>query len=49
LNRNAKAQSAFIAKYTGQDYEELRGIMTRDTYFGAQEAIDFGLIDHIIE
>lgn len=49
LNRNAKAQSAFIAKYTGQDYEELRGLMTRDTYFGAQEAIDFGLIDHIIE
>ena len=49
LNRNAKAQTAFVAKYTGQDYEELRGIMTRDTYFGAQEAIDFGLIDHIIE
>jgi len=49
LNRNAKAQSAFIAKYTGQDYEELRGLMTRDTYFGAQEAIDFGLIDHIVE
>ncbi len=49
LNRNAKAQSAFIAKYTGQDYEELRGLMTRDTYFGAKEAIDFGLIDHIVE
>ena len=49
LNRNAKAQSAFIAKYTGQDYEELRGVMTRDTYFGAKEAIDFGLIDHIVD
>lgn len=49
LNRNAKAQSAFIAKYTGQDYEELRGLMTRDTYFGAKEAIEFGLIDHIVE
>ena len=49
LNRNAKAQSAFIAKYTGQDYEELRGMMTRDTYFGAKEAIEFGLIDAVIE
>ena len=49
LNRNAKAQSAFIAKYTGQDYEELRGIMTRDTYFGAKEAVEFGLIDAVIE
>ena len=48
LNRNAKAQAAFIAKFSGQDVDELEAMMARDTYMGVQEAIDFGLLDHAL-
>ena len=48
LNRNAKAQVGFIAKYTGRDADELEAMMARDTYMGVDEAIDFGLIDHAL-
>ena len=46
LNRNAKAQVGFIARYTGQDADELEAMMARDTYMGVEDAIKFGLIDH---
>ena len=48
LNRNAKAQVGFIARFTGKDADELEAMMARDTYMGVQEAIDFGLIDHAL-
>lgn len=48
LNRNAKAQVGFIARYTGQDADELEAMMARDTYMGVQQAIDFGLLDHAL-
>lgn len=48
LNRNAKAQVGFIARYTGKDADELEAMMARDTYMGVQEAIDFGLLDHAL-
>jgi ATP-dependent Clp protease protease subunit len=48
LNRNAKAQVGFIARFTGRDADELEAMMARDTYMGVQEAIDFGLIDHAL-
>ena len=48
LNRNAKAQVAFIARYTGQDPDELEAMMARDTYMGVEQAIAFGLLDHAL-
>ena len=38
----------FIARYTGQDADELEAMMARDTYMGVQQAIDFGLLDHAL-
>lgn len=35
--------------HTGKDYEKLRSMMERDYYLSAQEAKDFGLIDHVVE
>lgn len=33
----------------GKTYEDFEGIMDRDTFLSASEALDWGLIDHIIE
>ena len=44
LNR----KQAAIAKFSGQDVDELEAMMARDTYMGVQEAIDFGLLDHAL-
>lgn len=37
------------AKHTGKDVNVCRDAMERDNYMSAQEAIDFGLIDKIVE
>lgn len=36
-------------KHTGKDYDTLFKAMERDNFMGAQEAKDFGLIDHVVE
>lgn len=33
---------------TGHTYEELEKVMDRDSWFTAREALDFGIIDHIL-
>jgi len=33
----------------GKTFEELREVMKFDTYLTAQEAVDFGLADHVVE
>lgn len=35
--------------HTGQPVEEIEKKMERDTYLSAEEARDFGLIDHVVE
>lgn len=42
----------FIAKYsekTGKDSEEIRKLMKAETWMTAEEALEFGIIDHIAE
>ena len=38
----------FFARCTGKKRHELEEVMNRDTWFSAQEAIDFGLADSIV-
>lgn len=47
LNLNVEIMK-FFARCTGQPREALERVMNRDTWFGAQEAIDFGLADEIL-
>ena len=37
------------ANHTGQPVEEIEKKMERDTYLSAEEARDFGLIDHVVD
>ena len=37
------------ASHTGQSVEQLRNDMDRDRFFSPQEAIDYGLIDRVVE
>jgi len=37
------------ANHTGQSVEEIEKKMERDTYLSAEEARDFGLIDHVVD
>lgn len=39
----------FFGKTTGRSKEEIKKAMNRDTWFTAQEAIEFGLADEIVE
>ncbi|MGZ3306197.1 MAG: ATP-dependent Clp protease proteolytic subunit, partial [Asticcacaulis sp.] len=36
-------------KHTGQNYETIERTLDRDRYMTAEEARDFGLIDHVYE
>ena len=36
-------------KHTGKKIEEIQQVMERDRYFSAEEAVEFGLIDKIVE
>lgn len=38
-----------IAKHTGQPYERVEHIMERDYYMGSEEAVEFGLVDGVLE
>jgi ATP-dependent Clp protease, protease subunit len=38
---------AIFATHTGQSYDQVRDDMERDRFFGAEEAVDYGLIDRI--
>ena len=35
-------------EHTGRDFEELTRAMDRDNFMSAQEAKDFGLVDHVV-
>ena len=37
------------ASHTGQDAEQLRDDMDRDRFFSPEEAIEYGLIDRVVE
>jgi len=47
--KTKKRLNEIYAKHTGKDIKEVALVMERDKYFSAAEAIEFGLIDKIVE
>lgn len=44
-----KTLCAILAKHTGKSLRQINRVTAKDTYFDAQEAVDFGLADRIVE
>jgi len=47
LDRLSKRMSALTAKHTGRAIEEIVADGQRDRWFSAEEALDYGIVDHI--
>lgn len=47
--RTRKRLNELVAKHTGQSVERIGQIMERDYYMSVEEAVEFGLIDRVIE
>tara|TARA_Y100000590_G_scaffold133818_1_gene153036 strand:- start:537 stop:1148 length:612 start_codon:yes stop_codon:yes gene_type:complete len=47
--KTKKKLNKIFEKHTGKNLKEIENIMERDKYFSPEEAINFGLIDKIIE
>jgi ATP-dependent Clp protease protease subunit len=48
LNTKKKLTDIYV-RHTGQDFDTLTNAMDRDKYLSPEEALDFGLIDKIVE
>ena len=44
-----KTMAALIAKHTGQSVEQIEADSDRDRWFTAEQALDYGFIDHVFE
>jgi ATP-dependent Clp protease, protease subunit len=49
LDRTGKMLIRLISKHTGQPEEKVAADSQRDRWFSAEEALDYGIIDHIVE
>jgi ATP-dependent Clp protease protease subunit len=49
LERTSDTMTRLISKHTGQPQDRVRGDSQRDRWFSAEEARDYGLVDHILE
>ena len=49
LKRTGAMMIALIAEHTGQPVETIENDSLRDRWFSAEEARDYGIIDHIVE
>ncbi len=49
LRRTGETMIALIAEHTGQPVETIERDSLRDRWFNAEEAREYGLIDHIVE
>ena len=49
LDRTGKMLIKLISKHTGQPEERVEADSLRDRWFSAEEALDYGIIDHIVE
>src|SRR6202167_958999 len=49
LDRTGKMMTRLISKHTGQPEEKVAPDSLRDRWFSAEEALDYGIIDHIVE
>ena len=41
--------NGILARHTGQDLERIKRDTDRDNYLSSQEAVDYGLIDQVLE
>ncbi|MDX9730255.1 MAG: ATP-dependent Clp protease proteolytic subunit [Bdellovibrionales bacterium] len=44
-----KRLTEIYANHTGKDYETLDAAMDRDFYLSASEALEFGIVDHVVK
>ena len=49
LERTGATMIRLIAEHTGQPVERVEQDSLRDRWFSAEEALDYGMIDHIVE
>ena len=49
IRRSKQRLNEIYSKHTGKKIEEITSIMERDKYFTPEEAIQFGLIDKMIQ
>lgn len=49
LMQTRQITAGILARHTGRSLDEIYACTAKDTYFNAQEAIDFGLADFIME
>jgi ATP-dependent Clp protease protease subunit len=49
LARTGATMLRLIAEHTGQPLERVQNDSLRDRWFSAEEALDYGMIDHIVE
>jgi ATP-dependent Clp protease protease subunit len=49
LERTGAMMTRLISKHTGQPEETVAQDSLRDRWFSAEEARDYGIIDHIVE
>jgi ATP-dependent Clp protease protease subunit len=49
LERTGATMTGLIARHTGQPAERVRADSERDRWFSAEEALDYGIVDHILE
>ena len=47
--RTKKILNELLAKHTGQPIERIEKETDRDNFLSAQEAVEFGLVDHVLE
>ena len=49
IKKTKERLNAIYSQHTGRKIEEIQKIMERDRYFSSEEAVEFGLIDKIVE
>jgi ATP-dependent Clp protease protease subunit len=47
--KTKEMNNEILAKHTGQPLDRLRVDLERDYYMGPQEAIEYGVVDKIVE
>jgi ATP-dependent Clp protease, protease subunit len=48
LRRNKEEMAGLIASHTGQTPEQIMADFDRDRWFDAQEALEYGFVDHVV-
>lgn len=48
LRRNKAEMAGLIAEHTGQTREQIMADFDRDRWFTAQEALEYGFVDHVV-